>query len=123
MSYHQTGLYNRTLPPELMEFAHALRNPSQFALREKDTIGIANGLSGIALLPLTLANICPSHDWFAVALSYVQEIAHKSHTQPLASLDSITVRVASSLSSHFWQNRINGIMFSAKKFWLNSSNR
>lgn len=87
MSAQQHGLSQEaTCPvrPTILKLAHTLRNPSSLLLKGEDAVGIANGLSGIVLLPLTLVALYPSQEWLSVALSYFKRLAQETYTKPLA---------------------------------------
>jgi Lanthionine synthetase C-like protein. len=75
-----------TLPTEVLHLARSLRDPSIISLPEGDEIGLANGLAGLALLPLTLASVCSQQErqaWLDVASAYFTQIAHFTHEHPL----------------------------------------
>ncbi|MBA2680954.1 MAG: lanthionine synthetase C family protein [Ktedonobacteraceae bacterium] len=73
-----------SLPTGLVDLAHSLRNPPALRLKRGDEVGLANGLAGIALLPLTLAPLFPEQGWLDVAGSYFARIAQETRERPLS---------------------------------------
>jgi hypothetical protein len=73
-----------SLPTELLELAHRLRDPSTLLFEEVDVVGLANGLAGVALLPLTLASLFSDSEWLHVAGTYFHRIAQETRQRPLS---------------------------------------
>ncbi|MBE3558887.1 MAG: lanthionine synthetase C family protein [Ktedonobacteraceae bacterium] len=76
--------HTNALPTELLDLAQRLRDPSILTFAEGDAVGLANGLAGIALLPLTLAPLFPGQGWLEVAGSYFRRIAQETRRSPLS---------------------------------------
>lgn len=85
IKYQELSINNPpSLPTALLELAHSLRDPSTLTLKAGDEVGLANGLAGIALLPLTLASLFPEQDWLEVTGSYFTLLTQKSRQSPLS---------------------------------------
>jgi lantibiotic biosynthesis protein len=83
---YQESCINNTfsLPTALLDLAHGLRDPSTLTFEEDDAVGLANGLAGVALLPLTLASLFSESEWLQVAGSYFLRIAQETRLRPLS---------------------------------------
>ena len=73
-----------SLPTELLDLAQKLRDPEALPFEEEDTVGLANGLAGAALLPITLASLFREPEWLHVASSYFLRIAQETKQRPLS---------------------------------------
>lgn len=72
-----------TIPPQIQDLALSLRDPSSLSLTAGDETSLANGLTGIVLLPLTLTSLFPEQQWGEVAGAYFAHIAEVSRRNPV----------------------------------------
>lgn len=70
------------IPAPLLEWAHACQT-DQPPWEEYDDIGLANGLTGKAFLPLILSEVFPAQDWLPQVHRYLSRIAKITQRRPL----------------------------------------
>lgn len=80
---HNSAQTQDQILASILDWAHSLQNPNKLHLPESDEVGLANGLAGVALLPLTLSQIFPKQSWLTQAQQYFSHIAQKTRLHPL----------------------------------------